>query len=255
MRTATAAVTGAALLVALGAMLAVPACGGSKPAPKSPDEVATTPTDGGTPSDAAPDAGGASICTGADLDLTNVLVQSACEVPNQTADAKQRDVSQLLTVSATPSSPGVSPGGHIDIIVTFTNKSQEPLPLAFILDPTARFTVEAYTSTNKRAEMPRKHQPASKDDGPPPEPSAPGTAQVIVLPGGKASAKIGWDAVKLRWAPELLRGTPPEQGYPTAPAGPLPRGKYLLKVITPLTGVFEGSDREVSTMKTTVEVR
>ena len=40
MRTATSALTGVALLLAVGAMLAVPACGGSKPAPKSPDEVA-----------------------------------------------------------------------------------------------------------------------------------------------------------------------------------------------------------------------
>jgi hypothetical protein len=57
---------------------------------------------------------------------------------------------------------------------------------------------------------------------------------------------LGWDAVKTRWAPEKLKGTPPEKGYPRAPAGALPKGKYSLRVATPLTNVFEGVDHEVS---------
>ena len=52
-----------------------------------------------------------------------------------------------------------------------------------------------------------------------------------------------------------MKGTPPELGYPTAPAGPLPKGVYTLKVITPLTGIFEGMDKEVSTVRTTVTVK
>jgi hypothetical protein len=254
MRILRPALQGAAILLAFATALQAPACGGSKPAPKSPDDLPTT-ADGGTGEGGAAEGGAPSVCTGASLDLANVLVQSACEVTNLPADAKQRDVSALLTVTASPSSPGVAPGGHVDVIVTYTNKSQAPLPLAFTLDPTPRFTIEAYTSTNKRAEMPKTHQPQGKNDGPPPDPSAPGTAQVTLSPGGTASVKIGWDAVRLRWAPELLKGTPPEQGYPTAPAGPLPKGKYLLKVITPLTGIFEGSDHEVSTVKTTITVQ
>ena len=41
---------------------------------------------------------------------------------------------------------------------------------------------------------------------------------------------LSWDAVKMKWAPDKLKGTPPEKGYPRVPAGPLPKGKYALKV-------------------------
>jgi hypothetical protein len=230
------------------------ACG-SKPPPKSPDDLPTVSPDGGTSPEAGGEGGTPSVCSGSSLDLNNVLVQSACEVPNAGADSKQRDMSALLTVKVSLNPATVSPGGHADVVVTFTNKSSSPLPLDFRLDPTARFSVEAYTSTNRRAELPKTPQPHGKNDNAGGEPSAPGTAEVTIAAGGTASAKLGWDAVKMRWAPELLKGTPPEQGYPTAPAGPLPKGKYLLKVITPLVGVFEGSDHEVSTAKTTVVVQ
>lgn len=229
-------------------------CGGPSTHPKSPDDLPAA-TDGGA-ADGAADAGTAtSVCNGADLDLVNVLVQSACEVANPPSDQKARDVSGSLEVSVMANPSQVAPGGHADIVVTYTNKGSTPLPLDFLLDPTPRFTIEVYTSTNKRADQPKTKPPHGKNDGPPAEPSAPGTARVTLAPGGKASAKIGWDAVKLRWAPELLKGTPPEQGYPTAPAGSLPKGKYILKVITPLTGIFEGSDHEVSTAKANVTVQ
>jgi hypothetical protein len=248
-----ASAAGCAILVV--PFVALFACGSTKSPPKSPDDLPASSPDGGTAMDAGGEGGPPSVCTGSNLDLTNVLVQSACEVTNSTADSKRRDVSALLEVKASVSPPTIAPGGHADVIVTFTNKSPAPLPLDFILDPTARFTIEAYTSQNRRAELPHTKQPHSKNEPAPSEPTAPGTAEVTVAAGGVASVKLGWDAVKMRWAPELLKGTPPELGYPTAPAGPLPRGKYLLKVITPLTGVFEGSDREVSIAKATVTVQ
>ncbi len=192
------------------------------------------------------------MCTGSDLDLLNVLIQGACEVPNAPSDAKRKDVSALLSVKVTVSPNTVPPGGHADVVVTFTNKSSELLPLDFVLDPTPRFSVEVYTSTNRRAEMPATHQPPGHSDN---SEATPTTARIMLYAGGKASAKIDWNAVKLKWAPELLKGTPPELGYPTKPAGPLSRGKYVLKVISPLTGVFEGMDREVSTAKVPVIVQ
>jgi hypothetical protein len=223
------------------------ACGGSSPKPKSPDELPAS--DGGAPSDAAPEGSAGAVCAGADLDLVNVLVQSACEVPNLASDAKRPDMSTLLDVKVSVNPSQVGPGGHADVILTFTNKSKEPLPLNFLLDPTPRFSIEVYTSTNKRAEMPKTKPPRGKNDVTP-EPTAPGTARVTIAPGGKASARLDFNAVRLKWAPELLKGTPPELGYPTSPAGPLPKGAYSLKVVTPLVGVFEGSDREVSTAMT-----
>lgn len=246
------AVVYSALLVAVP--VALVACGGPSKHPKSEGDIAAA-GDGGAAADAAVEGAAPSVCSGADLDLVNVLVQSACEVASPPADQKARDVSGSLDVKTMASPGSVAPGGHADVVVTFTNKGSTPLPLDFVLDPTPRFTIEAYTATNKRADLPKVHPPHTKNEGPPPEPSAPGIARVTIAPGGKASAKVGWDAVKLRWAPELVKGTPPEQGYPTAPAGALARGKYLLKVISPLTGIFEGSDHEVSTSKTTMMVQ
>jgi hypothetical protein len=175
-------------------------------------------------------------------------------VPNPPSDAKLADVSASLEVKLVASPNQVAPGGHSDLIVTYTNKSAAPLALNFLLDPTPRFTVEVYGATNKRAELPKSKPPPPKGGAAPADPTAPGTARVTLAPGGKATAKIDFNAVKLKWAPELVKGTPPEQGYPTSPAGPLPKGTYTLKVVTPLVGVFEGSDHEVSTVKTTLAV-
>ncbi len=228
------------------------ACGGSSPPPKAPDDLASATPDAGA-ADAA-EEGGSNVCVGADLDLVNVLVQSACEVPNLAPDAKRPEMSTLLDVKVSVNPPQVAAGGHADVVVTYTNKSKDPLPLHFLLDPTPRFSVEVYTATNKRAEMPKSRPPHGKND-PSPEPTAPGTARVTLAPGGKAHARLDFNAVRLKWAPELLKGTPPEMGYPTSPAGPLPKGTYSEKIVTPLVGVFEGSDREVSTVMTKIVVQ
>jgi hypothetical protein len=58
----------------------------------------------------------------------------------------------------------------------------------------------------------------------------------------------------MKWAPEKYRGTPPERGYPRAPAGPLPKGKYSVKVVTPLVGVSEGVGHEMSAPAVEIEI-
>jgi hypothetical protein len=235
------------------------ACGGPTAKPKSPDDIGNA-TDGGE-TDAAvasADAGAASTpspCTGSDIDLLNALIQSACEVKNIAPDAKLKDVSALLDVKVSPSSNTVPPGGHLDVLVTFTNKSKDPLPLDFLLDPTPRFSIEVYNSKNARAEMPKTKPPKVKNEGPAPDPTAAGTAEVTIPPGGKAWVKLPFDAVRLKWAPEKVKGTPPELGFPTSPAGPLLKGSYLLKVVTPLVGVFEGAAHDVSSPKATIAVK
>jgi hypothetical protein len=60
--------------------------------------------------------------------------------------------------------------------------------------------------------------------------------------------------VKMKWAPDKVRGTAVEKGFPRTPAGPLPKGKYTVKVVTPLIGVFEGGDHEVSAPKLEIDV-
>jgi hypothetical protein len=245
--------------VVLASIVSLSGCGGDKPKPKSPDDIGNS-SDGGE-ADAAPAAGeggapaAANACTGADLDLLNALIQSACEVKTPAPDAKPKDMSALLDVKVSPNPATVSPGGHADVLVTFTNKSKDPLPLDFLLDPTPRFTIETYNSKNSRADFPKTKPPHVKNDGPAPDPSAAGTAEVTLTPGGKAWVKLSWDAVKLKWAPEKVKGTPPEMGFPTSPAGPLARGNYLIKAVTPLVGVFEGAAHDTSSPKASISVK
>jgi len=66
---------------------------------------------------------------------------------------------------------------------------------------------------------------------------------------------VPWEAVRTRWAPEKYAGTPPEMGFPRVSAGPLGKGKYKLRVVTPLTNIFEGTDKEISAPKIDIGVQ
>jgi hypothetical protein len=239
----------AALAIALG-------CGNSQ---KKPAETASSKHD----DDASADDAGATLadgaakpspCTGFEMDLMEALVQSACEVPNMKPDDKPQEVKGKLEVTLLSMGNKVVPGGHAELVLTFTNKSAAPLPLSFLIDPLPRFQVEAYRVKGAvRVDLPPGNTP-SIPDGSNREPSTPGTARITLAPNGKATVKLGWDATKMRWAPEKLKGTPPEQGYPRAANGALPKGKYVLRVVTPLIGVFEGIDHEISAPRTNIEV-
>ena len=117
---------------------------------------------------------------------------------NAASDVKRRDVSALLDVKVTVSPNQVPAGGHADVVVTFTNKSADLLPLDFTLDPTR---ASRWRSTPRRTsgpKMPAAHQPPGRSGD---SETAPTTARVQLYAGGKASAKIDWNAVKLKWAP------------------------------------------------------
>ena len=239
--------------------LASVSCGGSKKEAKGGETVATDkPADDAKPEGDAGAGEGegkskASACTGFDLDLMAALIQSACEVQTPPG-AAQKDMKGLLEVKVTTSANKVAPGAHVDVIVTFVNKSKEPLPLDFVLDPTPRFMVEAYDAKNKRIDVPAGAPPPFPPGTADRPPANQGLARVTLVPNGTAHVKLGWDANRMKWAPEKVKGTPPEMGYPRAPNGPLGGGKYSLRVVTPLTNVAEGSEHEVSAPKTPIEV-
>jgi hypothetical protein len=260
------AVLAVSLAVAGGVVLG--GCGGGKPPAKSADDEAPADTTSGadsTPASSTPAPGAAddtagkaaqNPCAGFEMDLMAALNQSACEVPDAKPDSKPKDMKATLTVTATADSARVAPGGHADILVTYANKTAAPLALDFTVDPTPRFTVEAYgAKSNKRVDLPAGAEPKLPAGSPPREPGAAHIARVTLAANGKATVHIGWDATRMRWAPEKLKGTPPEMGYPRAPAGALGKGKYALRVMTPLTNVFEGIDHEVSAPRTTIDVQ
>lgn len=207
---------------------------------------------GGGEDDAKPKT---SICTGFELDLLAALGHSSCEVADKKpTDVKQVDLKKVLDIKLMTSANKVEPGGHVDVIIQFTNKGKEPLTLDFLLDPTPRFQVETYDAKSaKRMDLPAAKQPVVPSNIDRPE-SPQTLGRVTIVPNGSAHAKVGWDAVKTKWAPEKLKGTPPEMGFPRVPAGPLPKGRYMIRVVTPLLNAQEGMEHEVSAPRVAIEV-
>jgi hypothetical protein len=253
----------------------VAACGGSStPAAKGPVDEDSNPipttdapqagVDGGEATASADNGGGGngapapgssddSASGGAKKDecnvfdepnLEGVLLKSSCEVPTPTGSPP--DTSKTLEVKVSVNPPKVAPGGHADVVVSFHNKSAATMPLYFTIDPMPRFEIEVYDKKGNRVDLPKNPPPPLPAGMPPREPGEPKTARINLAANGTARMPLSWEAVKMKWAPEKLKGTPPEKGYPRSAAGPLPKGKYSIKVHTPLTNVFEGVDYEVS---------
>jgi hypothetical protein len=195
-------------------------------------------------------------CGGASIpDLAAVLAQASCEVANGSADEPQKDLKDQLEIKVETDSPKVSPGSSAKVTITFHNKGKTVLPLDFVVDPEPRFDFEVYTLKGARVDKPAGDSPPL-----PPEvsnASAPDktVARVTLAPNGTATVTGSWTAVKYKWASkDKAKGALPGHGYPREPAGPIGKGKYVLRVITPLVGVFEGVDHELSQPRTQVEI-
>jgi hypothetical protein len=250
--------------------LAAAACGGEQRAVEDPASKNTSEgsesgeklsSAGGETDDAGASAGEKpaekkDVCVGFDIaNLEDLLAKSDCEVADAKPDMIQNpDMKGKLEVTLTASPTKIAPGAKADLQVTFANKTKEPMVLNFRIDPIARFETEAYDAKKKRADMPAgQPPPPPKGHSAPPAAEAK-VAKVTIAPAGFARVRLPWDAVKMKWAPEKVRGTAVERGYPRSPAGPLPKGKYTVKVVTPLIGVFEGGEHEVSAPKIELEV-
>lgn len=240
--------------LAASAIVLVAGCGGGSPPPESP----SAPGEGDAPTEQAGDDEGAAPkpCEGFDIgDLEDLLAKSDCEVPDATPEGVAlEDLEGKLEITAGASPTKVAPGGKVDLVVTFTNKTADSMPLSFRIDPLARFETETYDAKGKRADVPTAKQPSLPKDYSPPPPSEPKVARVTVAANGSARVVVPWEAVRMRWAPDKVRGTAVERGYPRVPAGPLPRGTYTVKIMTPLVGVSEGVEHEVSAPKVEIEV-
>ena len=255
----SASFTTLALLLALGV---TPGCGNKKPADDATSAGDGGSEDGGAGETASGADGGPAgekkdECVGFDIgNVEDILMKNACEEPDVKPDSMAPvDLKGKLEVTLSASPTRSTGGGKVDLLVSFANKSKEPLVLHFKIDPVPRFEIEVYdTKKNKRADMPAGPTPPPPKGATQPPPSEAKTARVTIAPNGSACMRMPWEAVKMKWAPEKYRGTPPERGYPRAAAGPLPKGKYLVKVLTPLVGVSEGVDHEMSAPKVEIEV-
>jgi hypothetical protein len=196
-------------------------------------------------------------CGGASIpNLLSVISQTACEVPKATPDnEKEHDVKDSLDVKVTVDTAKVAPGGRATLTLTLHNKGKADLPLDFVADPEPRFDLEVYTMKGSRAENPPGAEPALPssvtDQGAPDK----AISRITLSPGGTATLALPWEAVKYKWASvDRAKGATPGMHYPRDVAGPLPKGKYAVKIVMPLVGISEGSDHEISQPRVPVEV-
>jgi hypothetical protein len=195
-------------------------------------------------------------CTGAVIgDLLASLSQASCELPANAPSPTQQTTKDVLEVKATADSPKVAPGSTAKITVVFKNKGKTKLPLDFTVDPDPRITFELHTPKGARVDKPAGNEPslpseASSNDAPEPH-----TARVTLFPNGTATLSLPWQAVKYKWASkERAKGAIPGRGYPRDPAGPLPRGKYVLRVVMPMSNIDEGVEHEITQPRVNIEI-
>jgi hypothetical protein len=189
-------------------------------------------------------------------DLLAVVAQTSCEVPKATPEnLPQRDIKAALDIQVTTDAARVAPGARANLTVVLTNKGAVELPLDFVADPEPHFEVEAFTPKGARADKPAGNEPALPATGGDQSPPDRTISRVTLAPKGTAKFVIPWDAVKYKWASaDKAKGALPGQHFPREVAGPLPKGKYVVRVVMPLVGVAEGTDHELSQPRTPVEV-
>ena len=217
-------------------------------APETPKAEKATITDDTDKKDVA--------CSGMNIpDLLSALSQAACERPANAPPPKLQASKDVVDVTATADSSQIAPNGTAQIRVVFKNKTKEKLPLDFTVDPDPRFSFELYTFKGARADKPAGNEPSlpsEASDNAPPEPHQ---ARVVLFPNGTATVVLPWHAVKYKWASkERAKGAIAGRGYPRDPAGPLGKGKYVLRVVTPLLNVDESTDHEISQPRAHFEI-
>ncbi len=249
------------MIVSIPALLA--ACGGAAHTAQSPANDETTSAGDsdkkGTPASPPGETEAASKpspCAGTEIgELTSVLAQSACEAKGWKPDAIPPNLSDSLEVKVSLDARKVVPGGKATVTVSYHNKGTKELPLYFVVDPEPRFELEVHTLKGARVDHPAGREPALPDAVAHAAPPDKLFAVVTLPPQGTATAVLPWQAVRHRWASkDAAKGAVPGHGYPQEAAGPIPRGKYVLRVITPMVNVSEGIDHEMSQPRLNIEV-
>ncbi len=232
-------------LLIFGFGISTSACGSgnSNAAPAPPTTATITTIDAGAPSipsaaDAVVDAGAPvaptasaddSLCGGADIDLASVLANKKCR-PNRDAPATPASASTDLNISLTPSSTKIAPGGHVDLELDIVNGGSASIPLYFSGDLT--LAAEVKDAKGKRVSPPAGNAPKNADPSCANKDCRLPESHVVLAPGAKAHAKIGFDAVKVAW-PATGPTTCCTIHVDPVAKGPLAVGTYKVKVPLP----------------------
>ena len=194
-------------------------------------------------------------CSGTTIsDLLASLSQASCEVAPNAPAPPQAPTKDTLDVRVTADST-IAPGGTARVTIVYRNKSKATLPLDFTVDPDPHFAFELYTPKGVRVDRPAGNEPSLPSEAADNEAADAHTSRVTLSPNGTATLVLPWHAVKYKWASkEKAKGALAGHGYPREPAGPLPKGTYVLRVITPLAHLDEGSEHELSQPHVAIEV-
>lgn len=192
------------------------------------DSGVTTPNSG-TP----PPVGAQGPCAGDDFEALDAVLEE-CHASMPKGSEIPSSLKDKLEVKLTPSSTSTSPGGHIDLTLVIRNKSNGDVPLFFTGDPKPRFEVEAVDAKGRRVDIPASKAPPWPKGTSPPSREVK-ASKITLAKGGVAKVTLSWDAYKSKWAPDRAKAWE-GRGYPHVQAGPLPNGKYVLRVNLPLLG-------------------
>ncbi len=203
--------------------------------------VSSAPVDASAPAASAGDPPEDPACGGSDVDLLAVLANKRCR-PSRDAAPTPASAIHDVKVTLTPSITKVAPGGHVDLTLEIANGGAQAVPLYFDGD----LTLDAVVSDAKGArvrppqgEAPKASDPACKNKD-----CRRQASHVLLAPGGKAHARVGWEAVKTKWPATPPPGCCIVHVEPAA-AGPLAAGTYKVKIPLPYESAGNPADPEV----------
>lgn len=206
------------------------------------------PGDTTTPNSGTPSAATGECTVGDGEDLESAF--KGCETSMPKKSELPSNLKDKLELRVSSSTPAITGGGQVDLTVFLQNKSKESLSLFFSGDPEPQFDVEALDAKGRRVDQPAGRQPPYPKGYTPPSREAK-AVRVSLKAGATVRVKLPWVASKMKWAPDKLKEWE-GRGYPKAPAGDLPRGKYVLRVVVPIIGAVEKG--ELTLPKVKVEV-
>lgn len=203
-----------------------------------------------TPNSGTPSPFKESACAGGDFDALDQVLRH-CETAMPRPSDLPDGIADKLQIRVRANAPSVERGGRLELTVTLRNMSKEPLPLYFSGAPLPRFDVETVDAKGKRADVPRG-KPPPWPKGTDAKSAEVRASRVTLAPGASGSVTLPWRAVTYRWAPELA-GSWEGRGFPRAASKPLSKGRYTLRFVVPILGVFEQGKLDTPILAVTVQ--
>lgn len=171
-----------------------------------------------------------SMCGGADVDLAVVLANRRCRT-RPDAPPSPDGWAQMLKLKLTAAPDKVAPAGHVDLTLEIANTGSVAVPLYFAGDLTLAATVtdaKGVRVTPPPGNAPKSPEPRCLSEQSCRNP----TSHAVIAAGGKAHAKVTWDAVKAVWPKTGPSACCTIHVEPVG-AGPLSSGSYKVKVPLP----------------------